>query len=189
MWVNHEWEVVSLTANCLCPIWCNIESGDRAMAPIRFRAFICNSAVIGGIPACKYTASFAVRSGRDSSCFNVLRWYLSRASRWDFLNINVSSPYMQRGTTYSRYSCRITIGLEPLLPWKPAPIRAYDARRAVDMHCLMMVEFDLSWVIRSIPRCLQESTVGIIVSPSVQEISCDGFLPNTVIIDLVGWIV
>ena len=109
------------------------------MAPIRLRAFICNSAVIGGIPASRYTASFAVRSGRDSSCFNVLRWYLSRASRWDFLNINVSSPYMQRGTTYSS---RMTTGLEPLLPWKPAPIRAYDARRAVGMHWLMMVEFD-----------------------------------------------
>ena len=54
------------------------------------------------------------------------------------------------------------------------------------MHWFMMLEFDLSWVMRSIPRCLQESTVGIVVSPSDQKTSGDDFLPNTVIIDLVG---
>ena len=51
------------------------------------------------------------------------------------------------------------------------------------MHWLMMVEFDISWVMRSIPRCLQESTVGIV--PSDQEISGDGFIPNPLIIHLV----
>ena len=73
-------------------MWWRTESGERAIAPNRDRALIWISAVIGGMPAIRRTASVAVLSGIDSSRPRVARLYLSRAARWDFFRTWDSRP-------------------------------------------------------------------------------------------------
>lgn len=69
--MNQECELGDLVDSCRKPTSLRMEPGDRAIAPRRTSAFMCIKAVIGGTPRSRWTASVAVRSGRDISCFNV----------------------------------------------------------------------------------------------------------------------